>query len=79
MKNRKPTQVDSIIGLRIKEARTMRGISQVKLANSLGITFQQLQKYEKGVNRISASRLIDVARTLECRAGYFLEGVNNET
>lgn len=53
----------------------MLGLSQEKLADSLGITFQQVQKYEKGTNRMGASRLFDIARVLDARIDYFFDGL----
>ncbi|UPT64875.1 MAG: helix-turn-helix domain-containing protein [Hyphomonadaceae bacterium JAD_PAG50586_4] len=59
--------VDAKIGALIRERRLAIGVSQMRLAEALGITFQQIQKYEKGVNRVAASTLMRVARTLECK------------
>ena len=58
--------------------RLMLGISQEKIAAELGVTFQQLQKYEKGTNRISASRLQDLAEILGVQIGYFFEGLGRK-
>ncbi len=63
--------VDRLVGQRVRLARLSRGYSQTKLASALGVTFQQLQKYEKGTNRISASKLFEIARTLEVEIGSF--------
>lgn len=57
--------VDVCVGKNLKAYRKMRGLSQGKLANALGITFQQVQKYEQGINRISASRLYDISKVLK--------------
>lgn len=57
---------DVALGARIKKYRTMAGLSQSALATALGITFQQIQKYEKGSNRVAASRLMTIAQTLGC-------------
>ena len=72
--------LDIYIGNRVKLRRTMLGISQDRLGTSLGITFQQIQKYEKGVNRISASTLYNIANVLGVDFSYFIEGFegNNE-
>jgi transcriptional regulator with XRE-family HTH domain len=66
--------VDVYVGARLRMRRTMLGMSQSKLGELLGVTFQQVQKYEKGSNRISASRLQHTARVLEVTPGYFFEG-----
>lgn len=58
-----PTVTDAAIGARVRSVRMALGISQEKLGEALGITFQQVQKYEKGTNRIPASRLVAIART----------------
>lgn len=59
-----PTEIDFALGARVREARARRSVSQIELAKQLGVTFQQIQKYEKGRNRISASRLVDISRAL---------------
>src|SRR5579863_9751365 len=66
--------VDVYVGARLRMRRTMVGMSQSKLGELLGVTFQQIQKYEKGSNRISASRLQQTARALEVSPSYFFEG-----
>lgn len=66
--------VDVYVGARLRMRRTMLGMSQSKLGELLGVTFQQIQKYEKGSNRVSASRLQNTARVLEVTPGYFFEG-----
>lgn len=68
-----PNPVDVHVGRRLKMRRMMIGMSQEKLGNELGLTFQQIQKYEKGVNRIGASRLYDIARALGVSVQYFFE------
>ena len=65
--------VDAHVGRRIRLRRTLLGMSQERLAEALGLTFQQVQKYEKGVNRVGASRLFDLARVLEVPIGYFFD------
>ena len=62
--------LDEYIGQRLKARRTMMGISQTKLGESLGVTFQQIQKYEKGVNRISASMLYNISVILGVDFSY---------
>lgn len=67
--------VDRHVGLRIRLRRKEIGLSQEKLGESLGITFQQVQKYERGANRISASKLWETARALRVPVSYFYEGL----
>ncbi len=69
-----PQPVDKHVGSRIRMRRLMLGMSQTKLADALGITFQQVQKYEKGTNRISASRLQHISSFLEVPIPFFFEG-----
>src|ERR671912_2088128 len=66
--------VDRHVGSRVRMRRMMVGVSQEKLGDSCGITFQQIQKYEKGTNRIGASRLHQIARILEVPVEFFYEG-----
>ena len=66
--------VDAYVGARLRMRRVMLGMSQSKLGAMLGVTFQQIQKYEKGANRISASRLKQAAEVLETSIDFFLEG-----
>jgi transcriptional regulator with XRE-family HTH domain len=66
--------VDIYVGARLRMRRTMLGMSQSKLGELLGVTFQQVQKYEKGSNRISASRLQQTARVLDVSPSFFFEG-----
>jgi transcriptional regulator with XRE-family HTH domain len=65
--------VDLSVGGRVRGRRILMGMSQERLGDELGITFQQVQKYEKGANRISASRLADISRVLDVSPGYFFE------
>lgn len=67
--------MDVHVGQRIRLRRMVLGLSQEKLAEGLGLTFQQVQKYEKGVNRVGASRLFDLARVLEVPVAYFFDGL----
>ena len=67
--------IDLHVGKKLKEARLARGYSQEYLAKEMGITFQQVQKYEKGLNRIGASRLWDLAQVLRKPISYFYEGM----
>jgi len=66
--------VDKHVGSRVRGRRMALGISQTKLANALGVSFQQVQKYEKGSNRISASKLLAISNLLERPVSYFFEG-----
>ncbi len=68
-------EIDQQIGQRLKERRLLMGLSQTALADGLGITFQQLQKYEKGHNRIAAGRLYGCAQLLDVPPEYFFEGL----
>lgn len=70
--------VDVHVGKRIRHRRWMVGMTQQQLADSVGIKFQQIQKYETGMNRVSASRLWDIARTLGVAIGFFFEGLEND-
>jgi transcriptional regulator with XRE-family HTH domain len=65
--------VDRSVGRRVRMVRVSRGLSQTALASQLGLTFQQLQKYEKGTNRVSASKLHDIARILGAEVASFFE------
>jgi transcriptional regulator with XRE-family HTH domain len=73
-----PHPVDRHVGLHIRMRRKALGISQEKLAESLGLTFQQVQKYERGANRVSASKLWEIARALKTNVAYFYEGLEEE-
>lgn len=68
-----PGPTDVHIGNRIRLRRTLMGLSQEKLGEALGLTFQQVQKYERGANRVSASRLHDIARVLDVPVGFFYD------
>ena len=70
-----PDPTDKHVGSRVRMRRLMLGLSQTKIADALGLTFQQVQKYEKGVNRISASRLQHMCNVLEVPVSYFFEGL----
>lgn len=69
--------VDRRIGQRLKSRRLEMGVSQERLADLLGVTFQQIQKYEKGVNRVAASRLFDIAAALNVPIAHFFEGLDS--
>ncbi|SEQ45196.1 helix-turn-helix domain-containing protein [Thalassovita taeanensis] len=67
--------VDEHVGKRIRHRRWLVGMTQQQLAEKVGIKFQQIQKYETGANRVSASRLWDIADALEVKVGFFFEGL----
>jgi transcriptional regulator with XRE-family HTH domain len=70
-----PNPVDLHVGARIRLRRRMQGVSQEKLADALGLTFQQVQKYERGANRVSASKLYEIAAALRSPVAYFFDGL----
>lgn len=70
---KQPNPIDVHVGSRVRLRRNMMGLSQEKLGDSLGITFQQVQKYEKGINRVGASRLQNIAAVLKVPVSYFFE------
>jgi len=74
-----PDPIDIHVGKRVKLRRTLLHISQEQLASDIGVTFQQVQKYESGHNRVSASRLFDISRVLNCPISYFFEDIGPET
>lgn len=71
--SRRPNPIDAHVGSRVRLRRMLLGISQEKLGERLGLTFQQVQKYEKGVNRIGASRLFDLSTVLAVPISFFYE------
>jgi len=71
-----PHPVDVHVGRRVHDRRLALGFNQSELGRALGLTFQQVQKYEKGANRISASKLFDIARFFKVDIAYFFEGLN---
>jgi transcriptional regulator with XRE-family HTH domain len=73
-----PDPIDIHVGQRMRLRRTMLGKSQDQMARALGVSFQQVQKYERGTNRISASRLFDVSRFLSVPVGYFFEDLTRD-
>ncbi|WP_429123141.1 helix-turn-helix domain-containing protein [Ensifer sp. 4252] len=75
---KKPNPIDIHVGSRIRLRRTMLGMSQEKLGESLGITFQQIQKYEKGTNRVGASRLQNISGILNVPVSFFFEDAPGE-
>ena len=75
MQQKSPNPIDRHIGSRVRARRIMLGMSQEKLAEALGLTFQQVQKYEKGINRVGASRLLQIADILDVGIDFFFEGI----
>ena len=71
--------VDAHVGKRVRHRRWMMGMTQQQLGDLVGIKFQQIQKYETGMNRISASRLWDIAKSLEVPISYFFEGLDADS
>jgi transcriptional regulator with XRE-family HTH domain len=71
-----PNPVDVLVGARVRLRRNMLGISQEKLGDALALTFQQVQKYERGANRIGASRLLEIARVLDVPVTFFFDNVD---
>ena len=72
-----PDEVDKYVGQRLRVRRSLLGMSQEKLANAIGLTFQQIQKYERGLNRISAGMLFKFSRILEIPFDYFATGFDD--
>ncbi len=70
---RAPNPVDVHVGTRVRLRRTLLGMTQTGLGDAIGLTFQQVQKYERGVNRIGSSRLFDLARVLEVPINFFFD------
>lgn len=69
-----PHPVDIYVGSRVRLCRTLKGLSQQKLAQALGLTFQQVQKYERGANRIGASRIFELSQILDVPPSFFFDG-----
>ncbi|MCG8548256.1 MAG: helix-turn-helix transcriptional regulator [Alphaproteobacteria bacterium] len=74
-----PNPIDIHVGRRVRIRRVLCGLSQTALAEQLGLTFQQLQKYESGANRISASRLWQIAQILDVPIAWFFMGIDDDT
>ena len=72
-KESRPSPIDIHVGGRIRLRRTLMGMSQERLGEALGLTFQQVQKYERGVNRVGASRLFDLSRVLDVSISFFFD------
>jgi transcriptional regulator with XRE-family HTH domain len=75
LSKKSPNPIDKHVGARVRMRRTLIGMSQERLGDALDLTFQQVQKYEKGTNRIGASRLHDIAAVLGVEVEFFFEGL----
>jgi transcriptional regulator with XRE-family HTH domain len=75
MVTKSPSPTDRHVGTRVRMRRMMLGMSQTKLGDAIGLTFQQVQKYERGTNRIGASRLQQIAHILQVPVSFFFEGL----
>ncbi|MFQ5348268.1 MAG: helix-turn-helix domain-containing protein [Rhodothalassiaceae bacterium] len=75
---RGPNPIDAHVGSRVRLRRTLLGLSQEKLANALGLTFQQVQKYERGLNRIGSSNLYKISKVLNVPVGFFFEDMSED-
>jgi len=73
-----PDNVDVHVGQRLRTRRSLLGMSQEKLAEAIGLTFQQIQKYERGINRVSAGRLFQFSKILDVPVGYFYDQIGGE-
>ena len=74
----KPNPIDVHVGSRVRLRRTLLGMSQEKLGEAIGLTFQQVQKYERGANRIGASRLFDLSRVLDVPVSFFFDDMAHD-
>ena len=74
----KPNPIDAHVGARVRLRRTLLGMSQEKLGEAIGLTFQQVQKYERGANRIGASRLFDLSRVLDVPVSFFFDDMSED-
>ena len=71
-----PNPVDVHVGTRVRLRRTLLGMTQAKLSRAIGLTFQQVQKYERGTNRIGASRLYELSQVLDVPVSFFFDGLD---
>jgi len=78
-KMKRVTHIDEHIGKKLKLRRVNLGLSQAELGKLLNITFQQIQKYEKGVNRVSGGKIYELSKVLKVPVGYFYEGIDDDT
>lgn len=74
----RPNPIDVHVGSRVRLRRTLLGLSQEKLGEAIGLTFQQVQKYERGANRIGASRLFDLSRVLDVPVSFFFDDMTDD-
>jgi len=72
-------EIDRHVGARIRERRIMLGLTQQQLADLIGVTYQQAHKYERGINRVSAGRLFEIARVLSVPISYFFDGLDDQS
>src|SRR3712207_2943773 len=70
--------IDRYVGARMRERRIMLGLTQQQMAELIGVTYQQAHKYEKGINRVAAGRLYNIAQALGVEVGYFFEGLESK-
>jgi transcriptional regulator with XRE-family HTH domain len=77
-KSDKPNPIDVHVGARVRLRRTLLGMSQERLGDAIGLTFQQVQKYERGANRVGASRLYDLSRVLDVPVSFFFDDLSPE-
>ena len=77
-RGRSTAAIDDRVGWRIRERRIMLGLTQQQLAEMIGVTYQQAHKYERGINRVSAGRLFEIARALSAPIAYFYQGIGQE-
>jgi transcriptional regulator with XRE-family HTH domain len=77
-RGRSTAAIDDHVGSRTRERRIMLGLTQQQLAEMIGVTYQQAHKYERGINRVSAGRLYEIARVLNAPITYFYDGVGDE-
>src|SRR5882672_517035 len=75
-RGRSTAAIDDHVGARIRERRIMLGLTQQQLAEMIGVTYQQAHKYERGINRVSAGRLFEIARVLGVTVAHFYEGLD---
>ena len=77
-RGRSTAAIDDHVGARIRERRIMLGLTQQQLAEMIGVTYQQAHKYERGINRISAGRLFEIAQVLSVPVNYFFDGIEGD-
>src|SRR5947209_2160030 len=76
-RGRSTAAIDDHVGARIRERRIMLGLTQQQLAEMIGVTYQQAHKYERGINRVSAGRLYEIAQVLSVPVSYFFDGIQS--